>query len=128
METAGQDGDEGVVIQRTGTVYQMGEYPYLHDADGDGAAASSLKECEQRCLDHRDCKFGTFVTETADTPEGYNYQKKSTQGQCWLSTSTHASPTPCGVPCTGSHNYKKSSTIWKPCTGRNHALALWHTI
>jgi hypothetical protein len=80
--------------------FQMGKFPYLRN--GSTNTVATEQACMDQCMTIPDCKFGTFVTAAADSPEGtHAYSHTANYGECWLSATTHDEPVACGVPCKG---------------------------
>lgn len=93
--------DTLTIMQDTGATYQMGRFPYINVNGMAGGVVGSEEECKALCKDDVMCKYGTFVTKSATALQGHAYATTAVKGECWLSTTTHKEPTPCGVPCRG---------------------------
>jgi hypothetical protein len=89
-------------MQAFSTTYQLGSYPYISGANGEvPIITKSVAECEALCKANPACKYGTTVTAGATLLGSIHaFDDKARFGECWLSATTHNSPTKCGVACS----------------------------
>lgn len=97
------------------TEYQAGSYPYIPIAGATPGIVDTVDECMRLCDDNAQCKYGTFVTAGATLPGGtHAYMNSARAGECWLSGTTHASKTRCGVAC---QSFRKVAVETDSATG-----------
>jgi hypothetical protein len=102
-------------IRSYSDVYELGSYPYIAgDKDEVPIIKNSEAECQALCEAEPTCKYGTFVTEGSKMDSTtHSFDDTARFGECWLSSTTHATLTKCGVACA---SFKKVLRTAQPVT------------
>eukprot|EP00937_MAST-01D_sp_MAST-1D-sp2_P008077 g8077.t1 len=102
--------------------YQQGAFPYLRD--GLQNRQPTADDCHKQCLQEPECNYGTYVPH-----RGFAGHAGS-NGECWLSSTTHAYNAECGygpMPLWDTSRVTDMEGLFSNRQDFNEPIGFWDT-